>query len=75
MSVAPKWRAVLHAPSKNCRHRGSDEGDSPLLLEGDVAAGECDVVIGGEQGDQAEDETADGLGQTEPVETGPGARR
>jgi hypothetical protein len=24
-------------------------------LEGDVAAGECDVVIGGKQGDQAED--------------------
>ena len=56
-----------------------------MLLEGDVAAGECDVVIGGKQGDQAEDETADGLGQTEPVEakpveteavaTGPGARR
>jgi hypothetical protein len=56
-----------------------------LLLEGDVAAGECDVVIGGKQGDQAEDETADGLGQaelveagpveTQAVETGPGARR
>jgi len=65
---------------KNCRHRGKDERDSPLLLEGDAAAGECDVVIGGKQGDQAEDKTADGLGQTEPVEaeaveTGPGARR
>ncbi len=56
-----------------------------MLLEGDVAAGEGDVVIGGKQGDQAEDETAEGLGQTEPVEakhveteavaTGPGARR
>jgi hypothetical protein len=51
-----------------------------LLLEGDVAAGEGDVVIGGKQGDQSEDETADGLGQAEPVETeavetGPGARR
>ena len=50
-----------------------------MLLEGDVAAGEGDVVIGGKQGDQAEDETADGLGQTEPVEaeafeTRPGAR-
>ena len=51
-----------------------------MLLEGDVAAGECDVVIGGQQGDQAEDKTADGLGQTEPVEAeafeaGPGAWR
>jgi hypothetical protein len=51
-----------------------------LLLEGDVAAGEGDVVIGGKQGDQAEDKTADGLGQTEPVEgeafeIRPGARR
>jgi len=26
-----------------------------LLLEGDAAAGECDVVIGGKQGDQTED--------------------
>jgi hypothetical protein len=56
-----------------------------LLLEGDAAAGVCDVVIGGKQGDQAEDKTADGLGQAEPVEgeavetqaveTGPGAKR
>jgi hypothetical protein len=56
-----------------------------LLLEGDAAACECDVVIGGKQGDQAEDETADGLGQAEAVEadpveteaavTGPGAKR
>ena len=51
-----------------------------MLLEGDAAACECDVVIGGKQGDQAEDETADGLGQTEPVEAEafeirPGAKR
>jgi hypothetical protein len=51
-----------------------------LLLEGDIAAGEGDVVIGGKQGDQAEDETAEGLSQTEPVEAeaveiGPGAMR
>jgi hypothetical protein len=32
-------------------------------------AGEGDVVIGGKQGDQAENETTDGLGETEPVET------
>ena len=27
-----------------------------------------DVVIGGEQGDQAEDDTADGLGETQAIE-------
>ena len=31
-------------------------------------AGEGDVVIGGEQGDQAEDDTADGLGETQAIE-------
>jgi len=40
-----------------------------LLLEGDSVVAECDVVIGGEQGDQAEDEAAQGLGDAEPVET------
>jgi len=35
---------------KNDRQRGSDEGDAPLLLEADAAAGEADVVIGAEQG-------------------------
>jgi hypothetical protein len=49
-------------------------------LEGDAAAGVCDVVIGGKQGDQAEDKTADGLRQAElveaeAVEIGPGAMR
>jgi hypothetical protein len=33
---------------KNNRHRGSDEGNSPLLGELEGAAGEGDVVIGGE---------------------------
>ncbi len=56
----------------NCRHRGSDEKDSPLLLEREVAAGDVDVVIGGEQGDQAEEQAADGLTETEPIEAGPG---
>ena len=74
MSVAPKWRAVWHKFDKNCRHRGSDEKDSPLLLKLEAGAGEGDVVIGGEQGDQAEDETSDALGgpqaiKTETVET------
>jgi len=43
-----------------------------LLGDGDVAPGECEVVIGGEQGDQAEGEAADRLGETEAIEAGPG---
>jgi hypothetical protein len=39
---------------KNDRHRGSDEGDAPLLGDGDVAPGDGEVVIGGEEGDQGE---------------------
>jgi hypothetical protein len=54
---------------KNCRHRGNDEKDSPLLLEREADAEDADVVIGGEQGDQAEDETSDGLGGAKAVET------
>ena len=42
-----------------------------MLLEGDVAAGEGDVVIGGKQGDQAKGEATNGLGETEPIETEP----
>jgi hypothetical protein len=56
---------------KNDRHRGSDEGNAPLLGDGDVAPGEGEVVIGGEQGDQAEGEAADGLGEAEAIEGGP----
>jgi hypothetical protein len=68
----------LHAPSKKNRHRGNDEGDAPLLRDGEGASADGDVVIGGEQGDQAEGKAADCLGETEPVETesveaGPGA--
>jgi hypothetical protein len=69
LSVAPRWRAVWHNSDKNCRQRGNDENDAPLLLEGDGGAGECDVVIGREQGDKAEGQSADGLGEAEPVET------
>ncbi len=69
MSVAPKWRAGLHALSKNDRHRGSDEGDAPLLGDGEVAPGDGEVVIGGEEGNQAEGKATDGLGKAEPVET------
>ena len=43
-----------------------------MLGDGDVASGEGDVVIGGEESDQAEGKAADGLGETKPVKTGPG---
>ena len=42
-----------------------------MLLEADAVAGEGDVVIGRKQGDQAENETTNGLGETEAVETEP----
>ena len=38
---------------KNERKGGSDEPDTPLLLERELAVGEGDVVIGGEERDQA----------------------
>ncbi|MFN9693784.1 MAG: hypothetical protein ACK550_08330 [Synechococcaceae cyanobacterium] len=45
-----------------------------MLLDGDGEAGEAEVVIGGEQGDQAEHEAADGLEEAEPIEVeAPGA--
>jgi hypothetical protein len=56
---------------KNDRHRGSDEGDAPLLGDGDVAPGEGEVVIGGEEGDQAEGKASEGLGEPEAVEAKP----
>jgi hypothetical protein len=63
---------------KNDRHRGSDAGYSPLLLDWEAAAGEGDVVTGRKQGDQTENQSANGLGKTKPVQTetvaaGPGA--
>ena len=58
---------------KNCRHRGNDEKDSPLLLETDAAAEGGDVVIGGKESDQAEDQTTAGLDGTEVIQSGPGA--
>jgi hypothetical protein len=54
---------------KNNRHRGSDEGDSPLLGDGVVVAGEGEVVIGGEECDQAKGKATDGLGDTEAVKS------
>jgi hypothetical protein len=73
----------LDKSDKNCRHRGSDERDAPLLLDRETPAGDGDVVIGGEQGNQTEDKAADGLDEaemvkikqvkTETVAAGPGA--
>ena len=42
-----------------------------MLLDWEAAAGDGDVVIGGEQGNQVEDQATKGLGQTEPVKTEP----
>jgi hypothetical protein len=58
---------------KNCRHRGNDDGDAPLLLETDAAAEGGDVVIGGKESDQADAQTATGLDGTEVIQAGPGA--
>ena len=43
-----------------------------MLLELEGAAGEGEVVIGGEQGDQAEHEAARGLEDAKAVEAWPG---
>ena len=43
-----------------------------MLLELEGAAGEVEVVIGGEQGDQAEHEAAQGLNEAKAVEAWPG---
>ncbi|MCX5952024.1 MAG: hypothetical protein NTZ40_00660 [Cyanobacteria bacterium] len=56
---------------KKYRHRGKDEGDAPLLRDGEGASADGDVVIGGEQGDQAEGKAAYCLGETDPVEAEP----
>jgi hypothetical protein len=59
----------------NCRQRGSDEKDAPLLLERDGAAEDADMVIGGEEGNQAEGEAAEHLEHAEVVEAEPAAGR
>ena len=56
---------------KNCRQRGSDERDSPLLLELEGVADEGDVVIGGEQGNQPEHEAAKHLEHTQAIQAQP----
>ena len=52
----------------HCRHRGSDARDPPLLLKGDGVAGEVEVVIGGQEGDQAKNEATHGLGEAKTIE-------
>jgi hypothetical protein len=52
----------------NCRQRGSDENDSPLLLELEGAAEDGDMVIGGKEGDQAEGDAAEHLEHAEAIE-------
>ena len=42
-----------------------------MLVDGDVAPGEGEVVIGGEEGDQAKSKATNGLGEAEPIETEP----
>ena len=42
-----------------------------MLGDGEGAPGEGEVVIGGEEGDQAKSETTNGLGETEPIESEP----
>jgi len=46
-----------------------------LLGDWDTAAGDGEVVIGGEQGDQAEDQAAEGLEDARTIEAGPGEIR
>ncbi|MFM7285303.1 MAG: hypothetical protein ACKOPS_06425 [Cyanobium sp.] len=58
---------------KNCRQRGSDARDAPLLLELEGAAGEGDVVIGGEQGNQAEGDAAEHLEHAQAIKAQPAA--
>ena len=44
-----------------------------MLLEREIVAGEGDVVIGGEQGDQAEHESAEHLEHTQAIQAQPAA--
>ena len=62
---------------KNERKGGSDEPDTPLLLERELALGEGDVVIGGEERDQANNTANNGFQQGFAVEPQPppGQRR
>ncbi|MFM7674934.1 MAG: hypothetical protein ACKO5F_04990, partial [Synechococcus sp.] len=52
----------------NERKRDSDEPDAPLLVEGELALGEVDVAIRGEQSDQANNAAEHGFHQGFAVE-------
>ena len=62
---------------KNERKGGSDEPDTPLLLERELAVGEVDVVIGGEKSNQANNAANNGFQNCCAVEPQPppGQRR
>ena len=62
---------------KNERKGDNDEPDAPLLLERKLALGEGDVVIGGEERDQANNIADDGFQNCLAVkpESPPGERR
>ena len=60
---------------KNERKGESDEPDAPLLLERELAVGEGDVVIGGEERDQANNSANKGFQQGFAVEPQPPPRR
>ena len=57
----------MHEIDNHCRHRGSDENDAPLLGDGQAAAGDGEVVIGGKEHDQADGKASDRLGDTEAI--------
>ena len=42
-----------------------------MLLEWEIVAGDCDVVIGGEQGDQTEHKAPQGLENAKAIEAWP----
>jgi hypothetical protein len=56
---------------KNERKGGSDEPDTPLLLERELVVGEGDVVIGGEKSNQANNASNNGFQQGFAVEPQP----
>ena len=62
---------------KNERKGESDEPDAPLLLERELEVGEVDVVIGGEERDQANNSANKGFQQGFAIEPQPppGRRR
>jgi len=62
---------------KNERKGGSDEPDTPLLLERELAVGEGDVITGRKQSNQANNNANDGFQQGFAIkpQPPPGRRR